>query len=215
MHKKQKYSIFNAQGLMMQRVEQPILNIKPAGRWVLDARHFNMVIMTAGGIITFFLSFIVVMTARLWIYPGRELELGLSWWFFPVVIGAVLAVIVLHELLHAAAFLVTGGKPRLGFSLVARVYAVAQATATVPLTRNRYLFACLLPAVVMTPALLAGAFVAGSDLSAGILLIALGMNAGGSIGDIIMARSIRQHSPDTLFEDNEHGFTWYLSDDQD
>lgn len=191
-------------------MEQTLSNEKTAGHWYLDARQFNMVIMTAGGIVTFFLGFVVVMTARLWTHPGTDLDLGLSWWFFPLTFGVVMAVILVHELLHAAAFLVSGGKPRLGLSMVARVYPVAHATATMPLKRNRYLAACLVPLVVLTPVLLAAAFLVEADVAAGILLVALGMNVGGSIGDIIMARSIRQHPPETIFEDDEHGFNWYV-----
>jgi len=183
-----------------------------AGRWKINLKGWSLVTMVAGGILVFGLSFVLGIIIRYLlrgVYEGQISFGGLI--SFPIILGVIVATIILHEAIHGVLFLVLGGKPRFGVKLVGRFFPVAcYATSTVPILRNQYLLVCLGPFLMLTPVFLAIGILATTDNSAALALMAMAMNAGGSIGDLMMAWKIRRHGRKTLCEDTEDGFNWYV-----
>ncbi|MBE9505842.1 MAG: DUF3267 domain-containing protein [Chloroflexi bacterium] len=122
-----------------------------------------------------------------------------------------MAHIVLHEGVHGALFRVFGGKPRFGVKLAGRFFPVAfYATSGAPVRRNQYLLVMLGPFLLLTPVFLLIGILADAEVVITLAILATAMNAGGSIGDLMMAWRIRRLSRETLFEDTEDGFNWYV-----
>ena len=67
----------------------------------------------------------------------------------------------------------------------------------------------LAPFLVLTPLFLLIGILASNDGIAVMALMAMAMNVGGSIGDLMVARKVRQLGGGTLFEDTADGFNWY------
>ena len=61
----------------------------------------------------------------------------------------------------------------------------------------------------LTPLFLLTGILARNDGVALIVLMAMAMNVGGSIGDLVVARKVQQLGGGTLFEDTADGFNWY------
>ena len=183
-----------------------------AGRWKINLKGWSLVTMVAGGILVFGLSFVLGIIIRdllRGVYEGQISFGGLI--SLPIILGVIVATIILHEAIHGVLFLVLGGKPRFGVKLVGRFFPVAcYATSTVPILRNQYLLVCLGPFLTLTLVFLVIGILATTDNSAALALMAMAMNAGGSIGDLMMAWKIRRHGRKTLCEDTEDGFNWYV-----
>ena len=121
--------------------------------------------------------------------------------------GAVLAAL-LHELVHAAAFLALGGRPRFGAKGWTRLGPVLSVSAPgAYFRRSAYLATLLAPLAALTPALwIALAFAPADGLIAGALIVAAGANAGGSAGDAALALAALRRPADARFEDTGDGF---------
>jgi len=183
-----------------------------AGRWQLKLKGRALVTMGAGGILVFGLSFVLGIIIRdllRGVYEGQISFGGLN--FLPIILGVIVATIILHEAIHAALFLILGGKPRFGVKLAGRFFPVAcYATSTVPILRNQYLLVCLGPFLMLTLIFMAIGILANADNSALLALMAMAMNVSGSIGDLMVAWKIRRHGNQTLFEDTVDGVNWYV-----
>jgi len=182
-----------------------------AGRLQLNVKGWALVSMTAGGVLFFGLSFILGLVIRGLLRASWEMQIssgGLI--FFPILLGVIVAVIILHEAVHGVLFLVLGGKPRFGVKLVGRFFPVAYATSRAPILRNQYLLVCLGPFLTLTLVFLVTGILANTDGIVALALMAMAMNVSGSIADLIAAWKIRQHDRRTLFEDTEDGFRWYV-----
>lgn len=180
------------------------------GQWhFAGLKKWTLVAMVAGGTCVLGLAFILGLVARgiLWGVVEFHVSVGLT---FPIFLGIIAATVILHEAVHGLGFLVFGGKPRFGVKLIGRFFPVVYASATGPLIpRNHYLLVGLAPFLVLTPLFLLIGILARNDGIAVMALMAMAMNVGGSIGDLMVARKVRQLGGGTLFEDTADGFNWY------
>ncbi len=183
---------------------------EPGGYWQLKLTGLSLISTVAGMFVIFALSILFGTVARGVARGEWEGQVTIEGFgFIAIVIGAVLAVVILHEVIHAALFLIFGARPRFGFKTLGKYFAAAYTTTDIPISRNRYLVVCLGPFIIITLACLAAVVVAGPDSIVLVALLVLGMNAGGSLGDFIIARKLLAHKSGTLFQDREDGFAWY------
>jgi len=186
-------------------------NYEFAGRWKLNLKGWSLVQLLAGGTIIFGLTIILGLTIRGLLRGDSEGTVNLGGFFFLLVLVVFVASIILHEAVHGVLFLVLGGKPRFGVKLVGRFFPVAfYATSRTPLLRNQYLLVCLAPFLTLTLVFLMIGILANADVIVALAIMAMALNASGSIGDLMMAWKIRQHGRKTLYEDSENGFNWYV-----
>jgi len=184
-----------------------------AGRWKLNLKGWSLVWLLAGSAIIFGLTIMLGLTIRGLLRGYLEGQFSLGSGFFPllIVLGVIVAYIILHEGVHGLVFLGFGGKPRFGVKLVGRFFPVAfYATSRAPLLRNQYLLVILAPFLTLTPAFLVIGILANAEGIVTLAIIAMAMNASGSIGDLLMAWKIRRHGRKTLYEDTKDGFNWYV-----
>ncbi len=152
---------------------------------------------------------------------GRSLEpitittvsvTGLSVRFVAVLV-LVAVVIVGHELLHGVFIARYGGDPGYGIGVSQFVFPYAYATTDRSYARTELIVILLAPFVVITALGLATALVYSSSL----VVVALAVNAAGSIGDLWMAAVLLQYPPDVrvaaLPDDRGGGFGVYASSD--
>jgi len=184
-----------------------------AGHWHLAAvKGQGLVTILAGGTCIFVLTLILGVVARGIMRGSGEfhVSVGLA---FPIFLAIIAAFVILHEGIHGLVFLVFGGKPRFGVKLIGGFFPVVYASATGRLlSRNRYLLVGLSPSLVLTPFFLLTGILIRDDGAALMALTAMAMNIAGSIGDLIVARKVKQFGVGTLFEDTADGFNWYCKD---
>jgi hypothetical protein len=186
-------------------------NYDLAGQWQVKGKASSLIALVAGGILVFALSFILGIIIRGFFrgtWEGQIAIQGLG--FFPIFLGAVAAVVVLHEATHGILFLILGGGPHFGFKLIGKFFPVAYATSTVPLLRDRYLLVGLGPSLILTPIFLVIAVLANNDGLVVLTLMVMALNLSGSIGDFVSAYNMLRHDRKTLFEDTQEGFNWYV-----
>ncbi len=127
-----------------------------------------------------------------------------------IVINIISYILILpiHELIHAATFLLWGGKPYFGAKLPYALYCGAKNQL---FRRNQYLVVGLAPMIVIT---LAGIiFILISPVLASYTLFALTGNFSGAAGDIWVVRRLLRRSPSILVEDTEAGYrAWELTE---
>jgi uncharacterized membrane protein YuzA (DUF378 family) len=127
-------------------------------------------------------------------------------WIGINIIGYML-ILPIHELIHAAAFVLWGGKPYFGAKLPYALYCGAKNQL---FHRNQYFVVGLAPLIVIT---LAGIiFILLSPVLASYTLFALIGNFSGAAGDIIMVRILLRRPRSILVEDTESGYrAWELT----
>jgi hypothetical protein len=186
-------------------------NFDLAGHWQFRIKASSLIVLVAGGILVFALSFILGIIIRglfRGTWEGQIAIQGLG--FFPIFLGAVAAVVVLHEAIHGLLFLILGGGPHFGFKLIGKFFPVAYATSSVPLLRDRYLLVGLGPSLVLTPIFLVLTVLANNDGLVVLTLMVMALNMSGSIADFVSACNMLRHDRKTLFEDTQEGFKWYV-----
>jgi hypothetical protein len=180
------------------------------GEWQIKQKSSVTVALTAGAVLVFILSLVLGIVVRGLLRATWEAGISVKGpAFIVVVLGIIVAVIIVHECIHAVLFLIAGGKPRFGFKIVSRFFPAIYTTSETPVTRNFYLLVCLGPLIILTLALLITAVLANNDNVVVLSLLAMAMNARGSIVDIIVARRVSKHLRTALFKDREDGFAWY------
>lgn len=114
---------------------------------------------------------------------------------------AYFPMLLLHELLHGAAFLLWGGRPYLGMKLPYALYCGAKNQL---FRRDQYLVVGLAPLVVIT---LAGIILTllSPVLASYTLSVTVG-NISGAAGDIWSARRLMRLPATALVEDTESGY---------
>ncbi len=121
-----------------------------------------------------------------------------------LIIASVL-VIVLHELVHGLFFLIlTGDRPKFGFT---GAYAYAAAPDWY-LPRNPYLAVGLAPFVLLTLLGMAGVLILPTR-TLPIVLLALTINAAGSVGDLAVVAWLLTKADTILVNDEGDRFTLY------
>lgn len=128
-------------------------------------------------------------------------------WIGINIIGYIL-ILPIHELIHAAAFVLWGGKPYFGTKLPYALYCGAKNQL---FHRNQYLVVGLAPLVVIT---LAGIiFTLISPALASYTIFATVGNVSGAAGDVWTVRKLLRRSRSILVEDTESGYrAWELTD---
>lgn len=180
------------------------------GEWQIKQKSSVTVAQIAGAFLVFILSLILGIVVRGLLRATWEGQISVKGpAFIAVVLGIIVAVVIVHECIHAVLFLIAGGKPRFGFKMVSRFFPVVYTTSEIPLTRDYYLLVCLGPFITLTLALLVTAVLANNYNVVVLSLLAMAMNASGSIVDIIVARRVSKHLRTALFKDREDGFAWY------
>ena len=146
---------------------------------------------------------LIVVTSALFglVGDGGPVELGLP----EIAVGLLVfvALMIAHELIHGLFMRLFGGRPEYGLMMIGRTMPAAYCTSPgTAFTRAQYLLISLAPLVLVTSAGVA-AMLAGADWVA--LAIAVGMHAGGAVGDIWVAGLVARASPGTRFEDLRDG----------
>lgn len=141
----------------------------------------------------------VVSGYRAAVPPGPDIP----WWLALIL---SLLVLPLHELVHAIFILGSGHRPRLGIKLDKGVlYATADNAL---FTRNQYLAVALSPLIIISIAGAASLLVLSSGwwwtVALGVIL-----NAGGAIGDLWAAYTVRLCPAASLVRDTADGFIVY------
>jgi hypothetical protein len=130
---------------------------------------------------------------------------GLLLWFAINVVSYIV-ILPVHEVVHAAAFLLWGGKPYFGTKLPLALYCGAKQQL---FRRNQYLVVGLAPLVVIT---LAGViFTLVSPVLASYVIFATVGNIAGAAGDVWSVERLLRQSRDVFVEDTEAGYrVWEL-----
>ncbi len=180
------------------------------GQWqIRDLRREALVAVQVGAVLVFAASFVMGGALRGLLGPSQELSIAVDSVVEVLAVPiSIVAVILLHELVHAALFALAGGRPRFGAKLIGRVLPVVYATSTVHLSRDRYLLVCLGPFVALTLGCLLIGILASADNTAALALLLMALNAGGSVGDFVTAWQLVKHERATTFQDTEDGFIW-------
>ena len=139
--------------------------------------------------------------------PGINSIKSLLLWIGINVISYIL-ILPIHELIHAAAFILLGGKPYFGAKLPYALYCGAKDQL---FRRNQYFVVGLAPLVVIT---LAGIIlILISPVLASYMLLAFIGNFSGAAGDIWVVRRLVRRPPSILVEDTESGYrVWEVTE---
>ncbi|MFC1910604.1 DUF3267 domain-containing protein [Chloroflexota bacterium] len=108
-----------------------------AGHWHLAAvKGRGLVTMLVVGMCIFVVTLILGVVAR-GILQG-PVDFNVSVFLaFPIFVGIIVVIMILHEGVHGLVFLVFGGKPRFGAKLIGGFFPVVYASAAGPfLSRN-------------------------------------------------------------------------------
>lgn len=151
---------------------------------------------------------LVIGLARQWNHSGQLLGDGPALLRVGLLLAAnivgYVVMIPLHEAAHALVILALGGRPRFGLKLPLAAYCTAPNQLFL---RDGYLTVALAPLVALSLAALVVAALA-PNVAAGLLLAVAG-NVSGAVGDLEVARAIRQQPGDTLIADTETGYIAY------
>jgi Putative zincin peptidase len=147
------------------------------------------------------LFFLLASRWRLVIGPVLSLSITLpsGWVTFLAIVIALVAVLLLHELVHGALFwMITRSRPRFGLGIT---YAYAAAPDWY-ISRNPYLVVGLAPLVLIT---LFGVALLPILPAALVMpwVLALALNASGSVGDVYIVGRLLARPANTLV--NDHG----------
>lgn len=146
----------------------------------------------AGGVLLLWVGWIASWRGAV---PGGDLP-----WFIGVPL--VLLVLLIHELIHAAAILLVGHKPRMGAKLDKGVlYATSDGAY---FRRGEFILVALAPLVVISLAGMAAMLVLPDGLNYWVGLAVI-LNAGGAIGDLWMTWVVLRFPASVLVRDEEDG----------
>jgi hypothetical protein len=125
---------------------------------------------------------------------------GLLLWFDINDVGYIV-ILPFHEVVHAAAFLLWGGKPYFGTKLPLAIYCGAKQQL---FRRNQYLVVGLAPLVLIT--VVGVVFTLLSPAPASYSIFATVGNFSGAAGDVWVARRILRQPASVLVEDTQTGY---------
>jgi hypothetical protein len=166
----------------------------------------SLLLLVIGAIFFGFLNY-AAYTLQTHSTPGFRGGGNLLLWIVINIIGYIL-ILPIHELVHAAAFVLWGGKPYFGTKLPYALYCGAKNQL---FHRNQYLVVGLAPLVVIT---LAGIiFTLISPALASYTIFATVGNVSGAAGDVWVVRKLLRRTRSILVEDTESGYrAWELTD---
>jgi Putative zincin peptidase len=138
--------------------------------------------------------------------PGFKGGWSLLLWLVINIVGYLL-ILPIHELFHAVAFILWGGKPYFGAKLPYALYCGAKNQL---FHRNQYFVVGLAPLVVITLVGIIFTFI--SPILASYTLFATVGNISGAAGDVWVVRKLRRRPDSVLVEDTEAGYrAWELA----
>lgn len=147
-------------------------------------------------------------TALLALLGGRrEFEMSFEPWGFLWLAGLLVAVIVVHELVHGLTAALFGAKPAYGVGP-----GFAYTTFLESMSKVAYLAIGLAPLILISVAAVAGALI--WPAAAGWLLVVAIINASGAVGDLWMAARILRAPSDARFYDLADGFAVYVPEER-
>ncbi len=185
-------------------------NHKFAGHWQINLKGWKLIFLLVGSVLLFGLSFILGGAIR-GLLRGYPPDMQITFGGIFVLLAIIIAVSILHETVHGILFLVFGSKPRFGVKLVGRFFPVAlYATSRAPILKNQFLMVILAPFFTLTLVLGGISILVNNEVVVILAIIAMAINVGGSIGDLLTAWKIWRHDRKTLYEDTENGFNWYV-----
>lgn len=177
------------------------------GGWRLDQTPSWLLIVLSGfSFIAFFAALFAALVLVSLATGVDTISLDLQ----GILLGLVLGV-ALHEVTHVVVFRVFGARPRFGFKLWTRLGPLFYVSAPGSyLRRAEYLAVGLAPVSLLTVLLLVAAVLlpAGSSVSS-VVVFAVGVNVGGSVGDMLIARKVLSYPGTAYFEDTADGFIAY------
>lgn len=160
---------------------------------------FSLLLLIIGG------AFFGVLNVAAYYWQQHTFALGITfwgglWWLCLNVLAYIL-VLPLHELVHALAFLLWGGKPHFGAKLPLALYCGAQDQL---FRRNQYFVVGLAPLVVITLVGIVLTLVA--PILASYLFFAQIGNISGAAGDVWTVLRLRRLPSSVLVEDTAVGY---------
>ena len=185
----------------------------PAGyreAFVIDAKNDKKLLLWMN-LIVFAVVALFMAAAIAWLHPFEHLEsfsIGEILWF----LAAMIAYIVLHELVHGAAYkALTGQKLTFGLTLTVAFCGVPE----IYVYRRASLIAVLAPFVVFTVVFLIALALLDGAWPKYYCMILLGLHIGGCIGDLYNTWMYltRFRDPRTLTRDTGPVQTFYIPDD--
>lgn len=132
-----------------------------------------------------------------------------GWWNLGLtvvfLVGALLLVIIPHELCHGLGIRHFGGEPRFGLGVAYFVFPYAFATTETRFSRNQFIVIALAPLVIL------------SILGVPVMLVfewpwlalPLALNAGGAVGDLWMVLTLLSYPPTVTVVDTTTGLEIY------
>jgi hypothetical protein len=188
------------------------IGYKLAGSWYLSKTSiWFKLALNFLGLLLFVITFIAAANIRSSIIGNWELPLSGNFFTLLLVWLIVLvAVIILHEVIHGLMFFSFGGRPHFGFKLVGKFLPAFYTTSTgTILSRIQYSITTLAPFLILSLlSFLVSVFSVGVIATSAILAIAINVSC--SIGDLVMSWKIWRVGSKSLFEDTEDGFNWWL-----
>lgn len=160
-----------------------------------------------------FLAIVVTMAAASAVLhlTGADPEITIE---LPQLLVAGVLGLVLHELSHATAFLMLGGRPRFGAKAWTRLGPVLYVCAPGSyFSQGAYVFAGVGAVLVLGVLLLAVVAIppAGGAVS-NIAIMAAVLNVAGGAGDAIIALAVLSYPSGARFEDTGEGFVVYAAE---
>ena len=176
------------------------------GYWQSSHEQINIGKVSVVGVVLIPLWFMLVVST-IAILGGRS-EYSVEFSFTVILILAVLivAVVLMHELVHGAVAALLGAKPAFGVGP-----GFAYTTFLEPMSKSSYLAVGLAPLVLLTAGAI-GVALAWPAL-AGWMVVAATINASGAIGDLWMTWRIVRAPRGSMFYDLADGFAVYVPAD--
>src|SRR5438132_692041 len=172
---------------------------------LLPLSLLSLLLLVAGGIFFGVLN----IAAYIWQTHASSGQIGgwgLITWIVINILG-YLVILVVHEALHAAAFVFWGGRPYFGVKLPYALYCGAKNQL---FRRNQYLVVGLAPLVVIS--LAAVIFTLVNPVMASYTLFASIGNFSGAAGDVWSVMRLLRQPADVLVEDTETGYrVWEIT----
>lgn len=161
-------------------------------------------------------AFVAALFGLGWLYGLATGSAGASVDVGSIGIGAIatrvvgtaillVAVVVLHELVHGAVIRYFGGDVSFGVGMASFLLPYAYATTTLRLRRNEFVAVALAPLVAIT----AVGFAAMVALETLWLLVPLAFNVGGAVGDLWMTGILLRYPRHVVVEDSVTGLRIY------
>lgn len=144
-----------------------------------------------------------------WFAASGELVVEIDLMELLITIALTIALIAVHEAVHAVAMLGLGVRPRFGFMRVGGVMPALYTTSVRPhaFDRTAYLVIALAPFILVNSALVLLILNTGFG---GLLVVPFAVHLGGCVGDLWLVRQALSQPAGSRFEDLRDGLLVHL-----